>query len=126
MVKSEQVLEIISKGIMRFEKPYDEKAENIQLVFSINDKNQVNYVTCVNQAPRNTVTLKDLIGNNIYNVLVNTHIKKLLEKFAQQNNLPKSDINLMAGLNAQNEVYVNLRNKNTLIRVINDPDELRK
>lgn len=122
--KEDKITSIMVRGINKFVKPYNEPAENIQVVFKLDNGGKLQYFTCINQQLKNTVTLEYLIGKNIYNMLVERHIKKLLQKFAGQHGLADDQVNLMAGVKAKDHVYVWLRNGNELIRQI-EPDELK-
>lgn len=124
MADIKQINDVIVKGIRKFTKPYGQPAENIQVVFKLDQDNKLQFVTCVNQQPKNSVTLQQLIGSNLYNMMVKSHIRELLERFGKQYPENKTEINLMAGVKAGDHVYVWLRKNNDLIRQL-DPDDLK-
>src|ERR1051326_3942922 len=98
MVGAEQVTEFIKRGIWKFAKVYHAPATDIKIKFSLNDQRKVVFVTCHNNDPKHTVKLKDLIGDNIYNFLVEKYIKKILENLSHKHGITLNEINLMAGL----------------------------
>lgn len=115
-----RITDAIARGIHKFVKPYNEPAENIQIVFKLDSGGNVEFFTCVKQQLKNSVKLEYLIGKNIYNLLVKKHIKKLLQKFASQTGLHDDQVNLLAGIKAQDHVYVWLRKNQELIRQVED------
>lgn len=120
----DKITTAIAKGIHKFVKPYAEPAENIQIVFKLDNGGNLVFFTCINQQLKNTITLEYLIGKNIYNMLVKKHIKNLLQKFASQAGLPDDQVNMMTGIKAQDHVYVWLRKENELIRQL-EPEDLK-
>lgn len=118
MIKPQQIIEVISKGIAKFAKTYDVPAASVQLGFRLDAKENMVYFTSIDDVPRNTVKLSDLIGNNIYNSIVNNHIKKLIQKFSVDSNISLARTNLVARIK-HNNVQIELKNENHLIREIN-------
>lgn len=122
MITTQQINAVIRKGLQRFEKPYQVPAEKIQIVFTLAE-GKVQYIMCIDQKRTNTVTLKQLIGANVYNPLVESKIKALLEKYSRENSAKAEGLNILAGMKAEDHVYYALRQNEEIIRAI-DPGEL--
>jgi len=121
----EKIEKKIREGIAKFKQVYKVPADQVQIVFMLDEDNEVKFLTCVNYQLKHKVELADLIGKHITNFLVRSHLTKLLKKFAKEQNDQDHTINLLAGLTEKDELYMLLRKNNILIRKIEDPDELK-
>lgn len=121
MVDKKDVDKIILRAISKFAVEYAETVDKIQVIFRLNQDGEVDYITCVNKKMRHTVKLKQLIGWNFYNGIVDDKICVLLNRVNQES--PGSYV--MAGLEGIN-IYYRLYNiTGHKIRDI-DADELLK
>lgn len=125
MVSPEKIKEVLIAGINRFVKPYSEPAENIQLVFRLKSDGDVGYYTFINYKIKETVKLHHIRGKDITNFVVNDHIKKLLKRFAADNNTDENQVNLMAGLRGSDGLFIWLRKGDETIREIKNAAELK-
>lgn len=107
-----QIEEILKKGIERFEKPFHCSPLKIQVKFQWQG-DKVQYIMCIDKEPKNTVTLKQLIGWNIYNGKVEKTIGRLLNKLAIENEIEFSDVRIMAFYG--DHIKLVLMNKTTVI-----------
>jgi hypothetical protein len=115
----------IRQGIMKFREVYKVPANQVQIVFMLDEKNRVKFMTCIDKKPRNTVELSDLIGNGLENFFIKSHIKGLLKKFCNELNDKYRTTNLMAGIIGEDgQVFILLRKGDEVIRQISDADEL--
>lgn len=124
MADIKQINDVIIKGINNFTTPYNQPAENIQIIFRLSEEKKLLFQTCVNQQRKEEKQLQQLIGNNWWNFQVKTHIRGLLNMFIKQSGLSEKEINLMAGVKAGDHVYVWLRNGDQLIRQV-EAEELK-
>lgn len=109
----EQIEDVLKKGIERFEKPYHCSPLKIQIKFQW-ENDEVQYMMCVDQQPKNTVTLKQLIGWNVYNGKVEKIIGKLLNKLAVGNGIEFTDVRVMAFYGEN--IRLVLMNKTVIVR----------
>lgn len=120
MLNAQTIRDLLAKGISRFEKPYGTASTRIQLVMYIDAHETVQYITCIDTEPKNTVQLKDLIGRNIYNPMVAGHIKKLITTMAQKHGSAPREINLMVDIDNENQVVVYVRKDKQIISKVAD------
>jgi hypothetical protein len=121
----EKIEKKIRQGIAKFQNVYQLPADQVQIVFMLDEEEEVQFMTCVNNQLRHKVKLSDLIGKNMTNFLVRSHLTKVIKKFAIEQNSKDRSTNIIAGVNAKDELYMHLRRNHILIRKIEDPDELK-
>lgn len=115
-----RIEKMIKTAIEKFEKPFHVTPLRIQLVFRLQEE-KVLYILYVDKQPKNTVTLKQLIGWNLYNGKVDKMIGELLRRTAITNNIDKDDIRIMAEYGE--EVKLKMMNKTEEVRELT-PEEL--
>jgi hypothetical protein len=117
--------EAILAGLNKCATHYQQPLADVQIVFRMDEHEDLKFYTCIKQVMKASVQLQDLIGKRPYNFLVRNHIRGLLRKYAKKTGIALSQVNLMTGIKDKpDEIYVWLRNNSELIREISDHAEL--
>jgi hypothetical protein len=124
MITYQNVQDVILKGLAKMAALYQVATPLVKIGFSLDEGGCVRYITYIGEQPKNTVSLSQLIGKNMYNFMVASHIKGLLQRFSVQHGCEQQDINILAATAADGTVELVLRRQYEKLRVITDPSEL--
>ena len=103
MANEQQVIDILQKGIGKYANFYNKEERKVQIMFRLNTQNKIDYITCIEFNMKNSIQLKDIIGANIYNFKVHSHIEEVLKRFAKELNV-ENGISLIASINEEKNI----------------------
>ncbi len=124
-VTFEQVKKIVISGISKYAMQSKISAGTVQIVFKISKEGDLQFIACIDNIPKNSLPLDYLIGKNVYNFVVKTKIRKLLRKYASDNNCETWQINMLTFIKSDDAISIFIRNEGTIIREVTDYNELK-
>lgn len=115
-VTADQISGLLIKGIQKLAYQYTRPADEVELLFRINEKKQLLYIALHQGQPLVKTNLRYLIGLNTYNFLVERRIKKLIRSLSEENGIELATTALVAKLQNDETVNIFLYNKTEFIK----------
>lgn len=118
---SEKVKGILISAIRRMAQQGGISPIDVQLSFGLTDQNHLHCLLYAKGQPQ-PATLSQLIGNNIYNIAVRSHIEKRIVRLATDAGKNPHDTSLRAQIGQDHEVQVQLYAAGRAVREVSEAE----
>lgn len=117
-----QFTNIISKCLDKQAKENSVPKDRVALVFKLDDRNEVNYLIYKNYSLHKVMSFLEVLGVKIdlkgYSLFVPAFIKGALNRFSEQESIPKSDVNVMTFFESNSKMILAMYNKNVFVKYV--------
>jgi len=119
---NEQFTSIVKKCLEKNSKELKVPTQNLSLVFKLDNEGEVEYRIYKNYAFEKVLTFMQVLGVKIdlkgYSLFVPKFIQGSLHRIAEQENIPKSDINIMVFFHEGKDMRMMIYNKTIFVKYI--------